>query len=617
MKKFISIIILAAAVCSCSLDRYPLTGPSSATFPSSPEEAQSGVLSAYKALANCIQQYEPFPSRWLDQLTDMGSMRTVISSWPDYVNSNLTPTQGHANDEYAHIYKGVGRVHMVLDNLDNIKPKLKDESVYYQFKAELLLCRAMFYDRGCQLFGDIPFVDHCLSLDDYEYARTPKKEVIERILYTDLKDELLDYLPLRWERGAWGTCRFGRVAAYMLKGRICLEWGYLEDAAKYSAKAIELAGQAGYSLTPLDYKTFYSTAAEGQPDCSPLFGFSAETNSDEWIFAVQYNVQAASNVHTGIYTYCSRVHNGAATCGPSMSMVDSFQDKNGLAISDPKSCYNWQKPWENRDPRLELYLVRPNSRCMGIQYTVDPAVKTVHDYISNVDVENKDVVGNKSEFGPNGKSGPGTVCLWRKYNDNAYYGQITGTSYPDDMDAVTMRYAELLLNDAEANIELGTNGGNLARAREEINMIRSRVGMPAVTATSQAALRTALRYERKIELCAEGFRWFDIRRWCDDGLVYEKGQAKSGVTPLVVKAIDGPQYAPAFGVVVTSAKPIVDKNWIVAYDTTATGTFDGRLFFNVARRHDTRKFTVNRDEVWPIPDKEMRTNSKMTQNPGY
>ena len=614
MKKIFASIVFATLLCSCSLDRHPLTGPSSDTFPSSAEEALAGVLSSYKSLANCIEQYEPFPSRWMDQLTDMGSMRTVISKWPDYVNSALTPTYSQVSDEYAHIYKGVGRVHMVLDNLDNIKSKLDDESEYYQLKAELLLCRAMFYDRGCQLFGDIPFIDHCLSLKDYEYARTPKYDVIKRILDQDLKDELLDYLPLRWDRGAWGTARFGRVAAYMLKARICLEWGYLQDAATYSAKAIELAAAAGYSLTPLDYKTFYPTAADGQPDCSPLFGFSAETNSNEWIFAIQYNKQAASNTHTGIYTYCSRVHNGAATCGPSMAMIDSFQDKDGRAITDPKSCYNWQKPWENRDPRLELYVVRPNSRCMGIQYTVDPAATSVHDYILGKDITNLDVTGNKSEYGPNGKQGPGTVCLWRKYTDNAYYGQINGTSYTDDMDAVAMRYAELLLIDAEANIELG-EAGNLGRAASEINLIRARVGMPAVNDTTQAGLRKALRYERKIELCAEGFRWFDLRRWTDDGLFYENGKARKDVTPLVVKAINGPQYAPAFGAVTTSAKPVIDDSWIVTYDGSTT--FDGRAFSAVARVHDTRKFTVNRDEVWPIPDKEMMTNSKMVQNIGY
>ena len=130
--------------------------------------------------------------------------------------------------------------------------------------------------------------------------------------------------------------------------------------------------------------------------------------------------------------------------------------------------------------------------------------------------------------------------------------------------------------------------------------------MPDVTATTREGLRTALRYERKIELCAEGFRWFDIRRWKED----------DGVTPLALKAINGPQYAPAFGQITCNAKPTIDKNWIVTYDGVTTfggGAFNGRI-------HTTRKFNVGKDELWPFPYDEMTTNPLIgleNNNPGY
>ena len=74
-----------------------------------------------------------------------------------------------------------------------------------------------------------------------------------------------------------------------------------------------------------------------------------------------------------------------------------------------------------------------------------------------------------------------------------------------------MRLAEVYLIEAEANIEMAD--GNLELARTDINIIRNRVGMPDVVVTSQSGLRKALRYERTVELCNEGFRWFDLRRW--------------------------------------------------------------------------------------------------------
>ena len=58
----------------CSLDRFPLNGPSSGTFPASEEEAQAGVLSAYKSIANMQRQYSPY-TRFFDNITDAACFR--------------------------------------------------------------------------------------------------------------------------------------------------------------------------------------------------------------------------------------------------------------------------------------------------------------------------------------------------------------------------------------------------------------------------------------------------------------------------------------------------------------------------------------------------------------
>lgn len=537
------------------------------------------------------------PTRWLDQLTDIGAMRTVLSNWPDYRLSTITSSYSAVENHYSRIYKGLGRIHLVLDNIDKIRGSVSEEE-YSQLKIELLTLRAYFYDMACKMYGDVPFIDHSLTLKDNAYARTPKADVIKRIL-DDMDDSLIESLPVAWPRDKWGVARVGRVAAYALKARICLEWGYYAGAARYSQKALDL-GDGIFSLTPLDL-TYYPSHAEGEPDPTPLFGFAAEQGSKEWIWAVEYNRLAASNTHTGIYTFASRVHNGAAGAGPSLAMMQTFQCTDGRSIAE-SPLYDWQNPWKNRDPRLDLYCARSGSRVMGVQFSIDPADKTVYDYNTGKAVPNSDVTGNKSEYGPNGEKGPGGF-LWRKYTDPAYYGKITGTGYDDELDVPVIRLAEVMLINAEANIEM--DGGDLSRAKTMIDRVRARAGMPPVGSTADE-LRSALRYERKVELCAEGARWFDIRRWKED----------DGVTPVAYKAINGPQYAPAFGKTITNAKPIIDKNWTVTY--AVGSTFDGKPLD--ARVHTTLKFVLNKDELWPFPYSEMVTNPLIgtaNNNPGY
>jgi DNA-directed RNA polymerase subunit L len=71
-----------------------------------------------------------------------------------------------------------------------------------------------------------------------------------------------------------------------------------------------------------------------------------------------------------------------------------------------------------------------------------------------------------------------------------------------------IRYTEVLLNYAEAAMELGLED----EARTYINMIRKRAFMPDIT-ESGAALKERYRNERRIELAFEDHRYFDVRRW--------------------------------------------------------------------------------------------------------
>ena len=94
------------------------------------------------------------------------------------------------------------------------------------------------------------------------------------------------------------------------------------------------------------------------------------------------------------------------------------------------------------------------------------------------------------------------------------------------------RYGEVLLEYAEAmNEAYGPDDahGYALTARQALNMVRARPGvnMPAVTVGDQSAFRTAVKYERRIELAFEDYRYWDLLRWNDAATVLD--QPVSGV----------------------------------------------------------------------------------------
>ena len=85
---------------------------------------------------------------------------------------------------------------------------------------------------------------------------------------------------------------------------------------------------------------------------------------------------------------------------------------------------------------------------------------------------------------------------------------------------VEFRYGEVLLNYAEACIELG--GADLPLGIDAMNLVRNRAGLPDRDRTAtQDVARAWIRHERAIEFFGEGHRWWDLRRWMEFGNVVE------------------------------------------------------------------------------------------------
>ena len=189
LKKIIYLIVSGGLLLSgCSLDYEPLNGPSSGSFPASEEEAMAGLYAAYKGLANMTVKETPFPMRINDCISDIGTYRTGAGNQIKAMSSTLTADNTMCEKVYKTVYKIAGRVHLVLDNLDRLRGVIPEDR-FNQIKAELLCIRAYYYDLGCQFYGDIPFIDHQLDLDDYsDYPRIPREQVTARLLQ-DLDDD--------------------------------------------------------------------------------------------------------------------------------------------------------------------------------------------------------------------------------------------------------------------------------------------------------------------------------------------------------------------------------------------------------------------------------------------
>ncbi len=108
-------------------------------------------------------------------------------------------------------------------------------------------------------------------------------------------------------------------------------------------------------------------------------------------------------------------------------------------------------------------------------------------------------------------NGTKTGYYLKKFMDpetNGQYNNNTNTW-------VEFRYAEILLNYAEACIELAVLGqaADLQNGIEALNQVRNRAGLPDRVTTDPLVARDYIRHERAIEFFGEGHRWFDTRRW--------------------------------------------------------------------------------------------------------
>ena len=528
-------IVLIASSCEDVLDKTPLDRYSDATVWQDPALIEQFVSNTYRIVPTGFQTTYSFPA-----LACLGCFTDEIdggSEFSDDVNAgNLTPSNLGELDYWERYFNVIGNCNIFLDR---IQTSTIEEALKSRMTGEIKVIRAFSYFQLISFFGGVPIVDRPLTLvDDLNIPRSSYDEVMDFVI-SDL-DEAAPLLPL--EYGDEDKGRITKGAALAVKSRALLYAASPLNNAGNDQNKWQMAADAAKAVIDLNQYSLY-------PDYKALFLEEAAYNA-EVIWSRPYNNSVDFEGAAVEWFLFPPGSGGRANSGPLHNLVAHYETLNGLLPENDPS-YNLQDPFVNRDPRFYASILYDEAPFKGRQIETFLPGGLDSDDLANV---------------------PSSGYFIRKFMDesitNPTENNLGNTPW------IRFRYAEILLNYAEANYFLG----NEAIARDYINMVRSRPGveMPDVTESGEALFERFVN-ERRIELAFEEHRWFDVRRW--------------EIAPEVL-SIPGKQMK-------------ILKDTITSEKT-----------YEVVNYKPSRAF-FERNYLLPIPQYEMEKNPLFVQNPGY
>lgn len=495
MKKLLLILLLAAGLFACK--KNFLSDGSTTEGPIT--EAQLWGNDAY---ARGILNNAYFNLQEGYNLDGDGAMLAAASD--EAVNSNLNSsvnifTNGTwgpvrtVNDVYATMYEGLRKVNLFLVNASSaaIIPQdgLSFEADVERLRGEAFFLRAFFHFELLQRYGAITLATKVF--DRQEELNLPRNTYDECVAQIAADcDSAVRMLPT-WTQ-TWSTANRGRatkMAALALKSRLYLYaasplYNPSNDLTKWQ-RAADVAKQVIDSNRHSILNSYYN-----------IFNFGSAQYNNEVIFSTKANNRNDLETNNAPISY-----DGAkGRTNPTQELVDAFEMRNGKAITDPTSGYNPANPYNNRDPRLDLTINYNGRSFKG---------RAVQTYVGGADGLDRNVNATKTGY------------YMRKFlSEAATWNQASNTLARRPW--VIFRYAEILLNAAEA---LNEAQGPQPNVYTWVNLVRQRPGiaMPALPAgLTQDQMRARIRQERRVELCFEGHRFFDVRRWKQGDVYFNK-----------------------------------------------------------------------------------------------
>lgn len=392
--------------------------------------------------------------------------------------------------------------------------------------GEAKFIRAYYYWAMVKRYGGVPLITDVQSftgnnLDELKVPRNTEKEIYD-FIGKEL-DEATTLLPETSD----GT-RANKYAAYALKSRVML---YAASEATYGN--VQLNGLVGIpsSNAAAYWQAAYDAAAQVISSGKYLL-YNKDSNKSINYTNAFLDVTSPENIFVKKYQYPDKAHsydlwvlprNGVgASIGygsrinPTLELVESYEYTDGTggklkfndATGNPIRYANPSDIFLNKDPRLEATILLPFGDWKGYKMDVRAGLIDNGKFITSGNYN--DLYNNIHIIGLNGIGGGGEISQTgfyvRKYIQPAYDKAlvVNNSSFQQYID---LRYGEVLLNYAEAAIELGKTSD----AKTAINEIRSRAGIKVLS--NAEVTRDKVRHERSIELALEPHRYWDIRRW--------------------------------------------------------------------------------------------------------
>lgn len=482
---------------------------------------------------------------------------------------------------YTGLYHSVYTCNLVTDHFQ----KAADTPVKKRCVAEARVLRAFDYFLLANLWDNPPFVDHCLERTDLPYNcnKDPKhpmdhKQLIEWVA-KECEEAAADLDERKGTDDKDGAVKVTKGFAWALAGKAYL-FAAEYDKAKTALKKVIDSGK--YALVPGD-RYMDNFHIEGDGNEEKVFEINFEYNAGKgswdgmiqrssWMESNAWNWRAGSFVKSRSPQSVYSGIDGWGGLGVPQWFGDEFHDNDGDSY------------------RFKATLKHIDDAVYKMEYA-DPALNAMS-------VEEKK---NSKEVGINDPvQGLYDNSFWLAFKQVMRKADTDGNKYGDNIrlnNYVVMRYAEVLLNYAEACLQTGGQ----AEAKRYINMIQERAGSKTI---SQTVDMDVLKKEKSYELWLEGCRWFDVMRWKDTKAIERLKNVGSDCPHLFDKLFRAPK----------------------ADDRKVTWEHDGgepnSRFYTVSTSAAkdagfTVGFKEGKHEFFPYPQTVMDKNPNLEQNPGW
>ena len=535
MKKYFIIILstcfLVGFEACKELELVPTDKETEVTFWDKPEDAINVLNTCYNNM------YRADFFFFNETLSDNAFNKSEVDgdNVRNIAEGSYNATQKRVREEWREHYIGIRRCNILLANIDNVTEL--EEGLRERMKGEARFIRAFHYFNLTVWYGDVPLVDKVLSVEESQnLTRSPQTEVVA-FINQDL-DFAAGVLPLNTEYAPADRGRITKGAAIALKARLATYLGDWQEVINLTDQIMN-SSNGSYSL----FNSY-----------SGLFKPENEYNS-EVILDLQF--VPVQKTHSVQKFFIPKTEGRLVTSiAPTQELVDAYRMTNGLAIGAAGSGYDEANPYANRDPRFYSTIVyngyewkRPDGSTIIIETLPGTGDNSI----------------DKNDASPTG------------YYFAKYYDPTADANNEAGLNLILIRYAEVLMMNAEAKFELGQMNEEIWN--NTIRKIRERAGFTEPGAVnfdgslSEEALKEIIRNERRVEFALESLRIFDIRRWKTAELVLN-GWAHG------LKAGD----------------PNVDNGFV---------------------RVDFRVFDPSKHYLWPIPQEEWDLNKGLGQNPNW